>query len=153
MKTIFTLGLAFTVSLAAAEQDWTAWQWEAPLDVRETGMTRLELPPALLDVSRADLGDLRLLSPAGIESGYLVDLPRPREANRRDAAGFKVVLAGTTTVIEVAPKTAAVIEAVELVSPAREFLKAVSIEGRMGDGAWQPLARPAHWRQQPPFLR
>ena len=140
MKTIFTLGLAFTVSLAAAEQDWTAWQWEAPSNVRETGVTRLELPPPVLDVSRADLGDLRLLSPTGIESGYLVDLPRQREGNLRNAGGFKVVLAGTTTVIEVTAETRAAIEAVELVSPAREFLKSVSIEGLTANNEWQPLA-------------
>ena len=72
MKTTLTLWLAFTVGLAAAAaQDWTAWQWQAPVNVRETGMTRLALPPAVLDVSRADLGDLRLLSPNGIESGIL----------------------------------------------------------------------------------
>ena len=141
MKTTLTLWLAFTVGLAAAAaQDWTAWQWQAPLDVRETGMTRLELPPAVLDVSRADLGDLRLLSPNGIESGYLVDLPRQREGNIRNASGFKVVLAGTTTAIEVTAETTAAIEAVELISPAREFLKSVSIEGRKASGEWQPLA-------------
>ncbi len=140
MKTTILLLLALASILPAAEQDWTAWQWEAPLDVRETGMTRLEVPPAVLDVSQQDLGDLRLLSPTGIESGYLVDLPRHREGTTRDAAGFKVVLAGTTTVMEVTPGTAAVVEGIELVSPAREFLKSVSIEGRKGDGEWQPLA-------------
>jgi hypothetical protein len=141
MKTILALLLAFTGILpAAAEKDWTAWQWEAPIEVKETGMIRLEVPPAVLDVSRPDLGDLRLLSPTGKETGYLVDLPRQRAAGLREAAGFKVNLAGNNTVIEASGPSADAIDAVELVSPAREFLKSVSIEGRKATGEWQPLA-------------
>ncbi len=141
MKTSLALLLGFTGILpAAVPQDWTTWQWEAPIEVNQTGMMRLEVPPAVLDVSRPDLGDIRLLSPAGAETPYLVDLPRPREGGVRDAAGFKVVLTGRTTVIEATAETADAIEAVELVSPAHEFLKSVSIEGRKGGGEWQPLA-------------
>lgn len=141
MKTIATFLLAFSGFLsAAAEKDWTAWQWEAPVEVRETGMARLEVPPALLDVSRPDLGDLRLLSPDGTEMPYLLDLPRHREADMRIAAGFKVTLAGNNTVIEASPVAPSAIDAVELISPAREFLKSVSIEARNENGEWQTLA-------------
>lgn len=138
MKTIGALLLAFTGILpAAVEQDWSAWQWEAPVEVRQTGMMRLEVTPPLLDVSRPDLGDLRLLSPTGAETPYLVEVPRHREESVRTAPGFKLALAGTNTVIEISAETA---EAVELVSPAREFLKSVSIEGLKGSGEWQTLA-------------
>ncbi|MES2921534.1 MAG: DUF3999 family protein [Verrucomicrobiota bacterium] len=137
MKTINALLLALTGLLPAAEQDWTAWQWVAPFEVNQAGMMRLEVAPAVLEVSRPDLGDLRVLSPAGLETPYLVEVPRHREGSARAALGFKVVLAGTNTVIEISAETA---EAVELVSPAREFLKSVSIEGRNAAGEWQPLA-------------
>lgn len=140
MKTTSAILMVLTGILsAAAAQDWTAWQWEAPVEVPQTGMMRLEVPPPVLDVSRPDLGDLRLRSPGGGETPYLIDLPRHREAGARDAAGFKVVLAGRSTVIEVSPGAADATETVELVSPAREFLKSVSIEGRKGGGGWQPL--------------
>jgi Protein of unknown function (DUF3999) len=137
MKTTLALLLAFSRIASAATQDWTAWQWQAPVEVNQTGMMRLEVPPAVLEVSRPDLGDLRLLSPTRSETPYLVDVPRYREGGVREAAGFKVNLAGRNTVIEVSAETA---EAVELVTPAREFLKSVSIEGRNGTGEWQPLA-------------
>jgi hypothetical protein len=125
---------------AAGEQDWTAWQWEASFEVAEPGIVHLEVPPATLDVTKPDLGDLRILSPAGVEIGFLVHSPPRRPGNVRDAAGFKVTLADRSTTIEVSSPSADAIEAVQLVSPAREFLKSVGIEGRMDDGEWQTLA-------------
>ncbi len=141
MKTPILLGFMLTSILsAAAEKDWTAWQWEAPLEVPQTGMIRLDLPPPVLDASLPDLRDLRVLSPTGAETPYRVDLPLHRAATSHDAAGFNVILEGNSTVIEVSPETSNPIEAVQLISPAREFLKSVSIEGRKAAGAWQPLA-------------
>ncbi len=138
MKTIGAFLLAFSGILhAAVELDSTAWQREAPLAVTQTGMMRLEVTPQVLDVSRPDLGDLRLLSPTGAETPYLVEVPRHREESVRTAPGFKLALAGTNTMIEISAETS---EAIELVSPAREFLKSVSIEGRKATGEWQTLA-------------
>lgn len=141
MKSTLAFLLVLTGILpAAAVPDWSAWQWEAPYELRQGGMMRIEVPPEVLDVSRPDLGDLRLLSPAGAETPYLVDLPQHQEGNVTEATGFRVNQAGRTTVIEVSPETAGAVAAIELASPAREFLKSVSIEGRKGSGEWQPLA-------------
>ncbi|MCX6867756.1 MAG: hypothetical protein NTV46_16370, partial [Verrucomicrobia bacterium] len=125
---------------AAAAPDRTAWQWEALLEVANGGMVRLDVPPPVLDVSRPDLGDMRVVSPAGVETPYLVEVPVRREGSARDAVGFKMVLSGRSTVIEVATGTTEVIEAIHLVSPAREFLKSVVVEGRKGGGEWQSVA-------------
>lgn len=141
MKTAIAFLLGFTGALsAAAPKDWTAWQWDAPVEVKQTGMILLDVPPAVLDVSRPDLADLRLISPSGVETGYRVELPRYREGRVRDAAGFKVNLLGQTTVIEANTVSATTIDSVDLVSPAREFLKSVSVEGRNGASEWQTLA-------------
>ena len=136
---VFLLEVVGIVS-AAPVADRTAWQWEAPFEVGQAGMVRLELPPPVLDVARADLGDIRVLSPAGVETPYLIEVAARREGNVSEAAGFKLVLSGRSTVIEAASGTADVIEAIQLVSPAREFLKSVGIEGRKGGGEWQSLA-------------
>ena len=141
MKTtgIFLLALAGLPS-AAEVADRTAWQWQAPLEVDQPGVVRLELPPPVLDVSQPDLPDIRVVSPAGVETPYLIEQPVSQAGAVQHAAGFKVVLAGRTTVIEVASGTAQAIEALELLSPAREFLKAVTIEGNQDGGEWQTVA-------------
>jgi hypothetical protein len=136
---IFLLAVAGIV-FAAPVADRTAWQWESAFEAGQAGMVRLEIPPSVLDVARADLGDLRVLSPAGVETPYLIELPARHEGNVSEAAEFKVVLSGRSTVIESASGTTDVIEAIQLVSPAREFLKSVGIEGRKGGGEWQSLA-------------
>lgn len=138
MKSITVFLLAFTgIVSAAAEQDWTAWQWEAPYEL-QGGLQRIEVPPAVLDVSRPDLGDLRLLSPAGTEIPFLVDAPGPSKGGTRDAAQFKVELVGNTTVIDVDSGAPGRTEGIELISPAQEFLKSVSIEDRESYGGWTP---------------
>ena len=124
---------------AAPVADRSAWQWQAPVDVGRAGLVRLELSLPVLDASRPDLGDLRVVSPTGVETAWLMEIPLHDEGLVRTAAGFKVELAGKTTVIEVAASTTAVIEALEFDTPAREFLKSVTIEGRQGGGEWRNL--------------
>lgn len=142
MKSPMLFGLAFSGMLAAApEADRTAWQWQAPVDVRQAGLVRLELPPAVLDVSQPELPDLRVVSPAGVETPYLIEQPFLDPGRVEFGDGFKAVLSGSTTVIEVAGTTAEPIVALELVSPAREFLKSVTIEANQDGGAWQTLAQ------------
>lgn len=139
MKNI--VGLLFLAArLAAAPADFAAWQWVAPFAVGQAGMVRLEVPPPVLDVSRPDLADLRVVSPAGVETPFLVEVAARRGGDERDAREFTLALAGRTTVIEVASGTSAVIDAIRLLSPAREFLKSVTLEGRQGGGPWQEVA-------------
>ncbi len=140
MKKIITSLLVLPGMLCAGpEATRTGWQWEAPFVVGQPGMVRLELSPEVLDVSRPDLGDVRVVSPEKSEVPYFVEKPIRREGMVREAVGMKVNQSGTTTVIEVATGTTDRIEAVEMVSPARQFLKSVTLEGKKG-GAWQTLA-------------
>ena len=148
MKLRLVLLLLLTAISPAAEQDWTSWQWEAPYELPQIGLTRIEVPSPVLDVSRADLGDVRLLSPTRIETPYLVDSSRPLEGALRDAAGFKVVLDGSNTVIDIDTGVAGSIEGIELVSPAREFLKSVSVEdGKVRDASEKLATNEVIFRQ------
>ena len=115
------------------------WQWESTFNVSKPGMVRLELPPAVLDASRADLGDLRIRPRGGRECPYLFDVPVRRADILREAGDFQVSLADRTTFIEVSVKPADRIQAVDLVSPALEFLKSVRIEGLGSTRDWQVL--------------
>ena len=66
------------------------------------------------------------------ETPYLIEHPVQRDGAILNAKDFKVALSGRSTVIEAVTGTADPIAAIDLVSPAREFLKSVVIEGRMG---------------------
>ena len=134
------LGLAGTLSARTDAVIHTPWQWQAVFRVTEPGMVRLELPPEILDASRTDLGDLRIQPFSGKECPYLIEAPVRHEDAIREAAGFQVTLAGRTTVIEVSADSVAGIQAVELITPARDFLKSVTVEGRNSGGEWQTLA-------------
>jgi len=103
-------------------------------------MVRLEVTPPLLDVSRPDLGDLRVLTPQGEEVPYLIGPSVGSGEAVRDAADYKVNLSEKTTVIVVSTGTTSEIEAVVLVSPATEFLKSVGIEGRKDGGDWENIS-------------
>jgi hypothetical protein len=125
-------------------EDWSPWQWEAEFQVVREGGVRLEIPPRLLEVSRRDLGDLRILSPADREVPYVLESPPEGGREWREAAEIKATMAEKETRIEVRHTVGEGepdrIEAVALVSPAKEFLKSVTIEGRGGDVGWQGLA-------------
>ncbi len=141
MKTaIFLLVMTSARAFSATDLNHTAWRWEAPFEVVQPGMVRLEVTPPLLDVARTDLGDLRVLAPQGAETPYLFGQVLAHAGVVREAVDFKTHLSGTTTVIEVSAGTTSRIEAVVLVSPAAEFLKSVGIEGRKDGGAWESIA-------------
>ena len=142
------LVIAGTLS-ARTEVNRNQWQWVSKFQVTEPGMVRLELPPEVLNASRADLGDLRIQPFDGEECPYLIEVPVRHEDAIREAAGFQVTLAGRTTVIEVSADSVNGIQAVELITPARDFLKSVIIEGRKSTGEWQTLASNAVIFRQP----
>ncbi len=78
MKTFVASALIAWGTLAAApDSHHSAWQWRQDIIIPAAGMVRLDLPPPTLNASRADLADLRLLSPAGVETPYLVEIPVP----------------------------------------------------------------------------
>lgn len=136
MKTAIILLLVTAGVISAA----TDWQWEASFAVGPTGMVRLELPAQVLDVSRLDLGDVRVYSPEKKETPYLIERPVRRDGAARDGVGMRVNQFGTITTVEVSTGTSERVEAVELISPAQELLKSVTIEGNHG-GEWQTLAK------------
>ena len=72
--------LALCLASVANAADFAAWTHRQTLRLMQPGLTRLELEPALLDASRTTGGaayhDLRVISPGGVETPYLMALPR-----------------------------------------------------------------------------
>jgi hypothetical protein len=138
--------LAAGMLWAAAETGRSAWQWQQGVAIPAPGMVRLDLPPPTLDASRPDLADLRLESPAGVETPYLIEIPQSSAPRETKAADFKATLVEpapaqeAATVLEMSTGTGEPLEALALESPAREFIKSVTIEATRDGRAWQSLA-------------
>lgn len=139
MKTILWIAVSCAFMWSARADEMSAWKWEAPFRVEQAGMVRLEAPLGVLDASRADLADLRITAPDGLETPYLLEAQIRREGGVIEAEKFEVTLAGKSTVIQVDYRGSAPVEALRLVTPAGDFLKSVTIEGAK-DGAWKELA-------------
>lgn len=121
---------------AAGAVDPSAWESRQTFDLGVTGPVRVTLPPEIRAAARRDAADLRLLAPDGSEVAFahlnaLEDAPPP-------AAPIAVTattrLAGDTTVIEFTVPENVEFDEIRFRSPARGFLKGVTIrcEGPAG---------------------
>lgn len=131
------------LALSARGADFTAWQYAQPFDVAQPGLVRLELPPATLDAARADLADLRLAGPDGAEVPYLIVQARPARVTTRRAEDFRVELLRELTQITFTTGLTQALGRVTLETPARAFIKSVSVEGSMDGQRWETLVRNA----------
>jgi hypothetical protein len=120
---------------AAPLNDWPSRQ---NLDVGASGLVRVTLPPETHDAAQASLADVRLLDPAGAEVPYLFEQPRARTRTLRPQEGWQAFLEANRTRIEIEVNLRGRLTAVNLETPAPEFLKAASLTGTTG-GATRTL--------------
>lgn len=134
------------LSLAAGQTagDHAAWTHEQKVRVMQPGLTRLELEPALLDASRSTSGapfhDLRLVSPTGVETPYILALPRLLRPARVRATAFKATLHPNTTVLDFRQPGADMIDEVLLETTAPAFIKAATLAASSDGITWQTLS-------------
>lgn len=130
-----------TAPCLASAADFAAWTHRQAVQVLVPGLTRLELKPELLDASRsaggAPLHDLRLVSPAGIETPYVIAMPRLAQPARVDAVGFRSTLGPRTTILEFQAPAREVISEVILETPAPRFIKAATLQASSDGLTWQ----------------
>lgn len=139
MKRVLLILLAGTLA-ATAQPATTAWQWQQCLPIPERGLVRLDLPVATIDAAQADARDLRMFSPSGVETPWLLMPPPASQGIEVAARDFKATIDGQTTRLTATNGARQPVLAVTLESPARAFLKSARIEARVDGGAWQTLA-------------
>ena len=139
-----SLFIALCLSSTASAADFAAWTHRQTVRITQPGLTRIELEPALLDASRTTGGapfhDLRVISPAGIETPYVVALPRVMRPERIDAVQFKATLNAATTVLDFQPRERDTIKEVLLQTSAHDFIKAATLEASSDGATWQTLS-------------
>ena len=136
--------LAPAAAGAQDSSDYAAWTHEQKVRAAQPGLARLELEPALLDASRAAGGapfhDLRLVSPAGVETPCVLVLPELARPPRVDAVDFKVTLHPGATVLQFRQAGVEVIEEVLLETTAPAFIKAATLAASSDGVTWQTLS-------------
>ena len=136
--------LALCFSTVASAADFAAWTHRQTVRIAQPGLTRLELESALLDASRTTGGapfhDLRVISPSGIETPYIIALPHTMRPASVGAANFKATLNPTTTVLEFQPPDAFTIQELVLKTNGENFIKAAALEASSDGTTWQTLS-------------
>ncbi len=136
--------LALCLVSVSNAADFAAWTHRQTLRLMQPGLTRLELEPALLDASRTTGGaayhDLRVISPGGVETPYLMALPRLIRPEMLDALAFKTTLNPATTVLEFQPPAGSTVTEVLLQTQATGFIKSATLEASHDGTLWQTLA-------------
>lgn len=131
----------FALLLAAASPaaDFTPWQYTQTLPVTSPGMTTFDVPPVTLNVARAQLEDLRVISPSGVETPFVIEWPDIRPARLVDPREFAMKLIDGATELRITTGTTEPIRAVHLRAAATKFLKAARVEASADGGTWQSL--------------
>lgn len=137
--------LAFVAFLAVSVAPLRAlapaeWRYVQALEVPSPGLVRIDLPPATLNAARPGLEDLRLIDATGAEVPFLIEEPAPQPAIRQRAKSFRAALAEKSTVIVIETGLQKPSGGVTLETPARNFVKAVRVEGSHDAQEWQELA-------------
>lgn len=142
MKTTFVLALcAMAGAVASAAPLPPDWKNVQTVQVDQTGLLKLSVPLETLDGARSDLADLRLYDAAGHEMPFRIERPTPTPRAVRSGKNFRVTLAGNATTATFDPDLAQPLDRVTLETPARDFIKAVALEGSNDGQRWQSIVR------------
>ena len=137
MKALVVSLLVVTTALGV---EITEWRNVQTLDVPQPGLRKVSLPPATLHAARAGLEDLRILDATGREVPYALERSARRLPALRNPKNFTVTITGRKTILLLETGCPEPVEAVTLLTPARDFIKAVTVEGSADQQTWQPLA-------------
>ncbi|MBB5032507.1 hypothetical protein [Prosthecobacter vanneervenii] len=144
MKPLLLPFLVLCLHARVGAADFATWTHRQKITIAQSGLIRIELEPALLDVSRSTGGsafhDLRVISPDGVETPRIIELPRLTRPTLHAAATFKTTLNPTSTVLEFQPPAGVVISAVQLQTNAASFIKSATLETSYDGSLWQTHA-------------
>jgi hypothetical protein len=120
-----------------------AWEYAQEITVPASGLVEAAVPAELLDRGLPGQEDLRLLDGAGSEVPFAFRAEgTPVPAPGAPAAAIEVGLAGTedSTVGVYRVATRGAVDVVSISTPAREFVKPVTVEASDDRARWRPLA-------------
>lgn len=117
------------------------WQFRQPFTVEQAGILKFALPDAAVSNAQADLRDLRVVGPAGEEIPFAIIRPFSAPERWHGIERFKTALKDETTVVTIDAGTEKPWDAIEVVTTAPRFLKAVHVEVSKDGDQWESLDR------------
>jgi len=117
------------------------WEYAQELSIPAPGLVELALPPAALDQALGGLEDVRIIDGAGREVPYLFR-EKPRLPVRTEAVATEISQSGVEDATVAVYRTAAAgtVDTITLRTPARDFIKPVTVEASDDRTRWRPLA-------------
>ncbi len=137
----FAAAVVLALRVASAAALPPAWEWSQEIFVPGSGLAELRLPLATLDRAAPLQEDLRILDATGAEVPYLLVVGTPPEEPRTFAAvevSQQLQAESLVGVWRVASERA--IDLVVLLTPARDLVKAVTVESSVDRITWRVLA-------------
>ena len=121
--------------------DATAWNYEQPFAIGAPGLTRLELPPETLNVALPLQEDVRLISPSGVETPFVIERETLLPPRSSAVVNFKASLVNGVTLLEFTSPTSDAVNDLRLESPASAFLKSIRVEAAVEGTNWTELVK------------
>lgn len=145
-----SLGLAAAITIAIAAVPLpslaalpipSGWEYAQELPIAAPGLVELAIPPAALDRALGGLVDVRVIDGAGREVPYLFRA-KPRPPVRTETVATEISQSGVEDATVAVYRTAAAgtIDTITLRTPARDFIKPVTMEASDDRSRWWPLA-------------
>ncbi len=142
IKVVLVLFVVLGINVYAWAQLPAEWKNAQTLRIDRAGWVKISLPIETLSAAKPDLEDLRLLDPAGKEIAYLIERPVQAAPAVKQANNLSVTLENTRTVAIFYTGLKAPVGSLTIETPAKEFIKAVSVEGSSDNGlTWQMLVQ------------
>lgn len=135
--------LGLSAALAPSPQraaDLANWQFRQRLEVGGTGLIAFEVPAETLNASQVTLADVRIVSPSGTETPFVIDWPEVRPARLIVPENFRMILGDGVTTLLVETGTTEAIRALVLETDAADFLKSATVESSKDGAAWETAA-------------
>ncbi len=121
----------------------SAWEYFQTFESKDKGLVCVRLSDKLLDKAHFSLKDLRLFDSSGQETPYVIEWPQKQAQAWLQAKIKNSALQKNKTIVSVGIKSTRAYDAIELQTPARAFIKSVTVSGSSDNKTWRVLAKNA----------
>ncbi|MDD2765471.1 MAG: DUF3999 family protein, partial [Opitutaceae bacterium] len=118
-----------------------AWGFRQEVSIDRPGLVQVVLPAETLDAARADLGDLRLIDPTGVERAFALEHAERAALHLRPPESLTSSVEDAATVFVIKTGTEDPVSALEIDAGRQSFLTRALVEASDDGQNWRLLGR------------